>query len=739
MRVVVFIFLGCTMGSEPVNPPADAPHTSDPAVLTTIPNGQEILSSISSLIELLDSSVVEQLLTFPLQLGEQDLRFQQELDHLSLLTTALTKEDKKQIAPAIIGSMAFHSWRRAIGFLGANIINRLSDNREVRQHGLSLISQFLSFVKALGLRSSEYIANVQVLTFQALIKTIEAEEVLFDMIACDCWAPSSASDSSSDEPLVRRRVYPDGSSGSSGKGKSGLRQGKDDYPHRPKLCAVCKAAQSYMWTLSLNETIDVLAETLPDPTKDRKKNCNGFLVHVGGVIDFWFTQEGPLKPKVSEFCRASGDHMIQFLTGCKSHQFRSIILAVRFGRVCGNELSFIARYSSIPGMMIHTLTPVELERVDGEEEFEDLVSEREREIVVDTNHLTESTFRELTVLNRFAFESPLLVKLLGSPAEGCGTRKEWSNAFLESILVPSMLPFFEFSDERELFLKPRVMSKTWSSGERHQVLSMYRQIGRVIGIRLRDKQSPGAGFTPASVALLLELDSKTEARKWLHFENPALVSSIDRLVFDYVTEGWRGASETTPPRLGDIGLTLSDGEPVAETNIAHYVDEVIRETAFESIRLQMRAIATGLFEVIPYGSFSLLSVGELGNLLRGDREINVVDLRASTTYTPTESVNEASTVIVWFWEIINSFTEEEKQHLLRFVSGSPLAPLHGFSGLSGDKKWLQISLEEGLTIDQTPLAQTCFTQIRLPAYTSKDVMRTRILTAIQNAKTLENV
>uniref|UniRef100_A0AAZ3NV72 HECT-type E3 ubiquitin transferase n=1 Tax=Oncorhynchus tshawytscha TaxID=74940 RepID=A0AAZ3NV72_ONCTS len=42
-----------------------------------------------------------------------------------------------------------------------------------------------------------------------------------------------------------------------------------------------------------------------------------------------------------------------------------------------------------------------------------------------------------------------------------------------------------------------------------------------------------------------------------------------------------------------------------------------------------------------------------------------------------------SNVVCWFWEAVESFTEERRGRLLQFVTGSTRVPLQGFKALQG--------------------------------------------------------
>ena len=93
----------------------------------------------------------------------------------------------------------------------------------------------------------------------------------------------------------------------------------------------------------------------------------------------------------------------------------------------------------------------------------------------------------------------------------------------------------------------------------------------------------------------------------------------------------------------------------------------------------MHALTTGLYEVLTYGSISFLSVEEFGELIRGEQEIDIADLKRSTTYTSDGPAVEETTYVEWLWEILESLTDAQKHDFIRFVSGSPMPPMHGFN------------------------------------------------------------
>jgi E3 ubiquitin-protein ligase HUWE1 len=209
-----------------------------------------------------------------------------------------------------------------------------------------------------------------------------------------------------------------------------------------------------------------------------------------------------------------------------------------------------------------------------------------------------------------------------------------------------------------------------------------------------------------------------------------------------VATGLKNLRRVDPTDIEGAALTfegLVDGGeniPVTSANVEEYVNRKVRHLVLDKIEPQMTAMAAGVYDVLPLGMWSFLTVEELSDLIRGTKEIDIADLKKATSYSPKSTKDDI--IVEWFWEIVGGFSDTENEDFLRFVSGSPFPPMHGFSGITGTQTWFQIVIESGLYLDQVPIAQTCFAQLRMPRYTSRDIMRTRLLTAFENAKSLEN-
>ena len=123
-------------------------------------------------------------------------------------------------------------------------------------------------------------------------------------------------------------------------------------------------------------------------------------------------------------------------------------------------------------------------------------------------------------------------------------------------------------------------------------------------------------------------------------------------------------------------------------------------------------------------------------------------------------------MLQWFWKVLESLSEEEKVQFLRFVwSRSTLPPasewtmpfqvsivsnypprttfhlLHNvhFTKHAPNVKQLHPLVKIGGDADQLlPEAHTCFFTLCLPAYTSEDVLREKLIYAITTCKVRRN-
>ncbi|TQS37775.1 hypothetical protein Golomagni_01736, partial [Golovinomyces magnicellulatus] len=147
---------------------------------------------------------------------------------------------------------------------------------------------------------------------------------------------------------------------------------------------------------------------------------------------------------------------------------------------------------------------------------------------------------------------------------------------------------------------------------------------------------------------------------------------------------------------------------------------------------QTHAFLKGLSDVINPAWISLFNQSELQILLSGDSsEIDVEDLRRNTSYGGVYQIGddgEEHETVKLFWKVMKSLDDPDRRRVLKFVTSSPRAPLLGFSELNPSFS-IRDSGGDGIRL---PSTSTCVNLLKLPRYSSEDILREKLLYAIHS-------
>ena len=86
----------------------------------------------------------------------------------------------------------------------------------------------------------------------------------------------------------------------------------------------------------------------------------------------------------------------------------------------------------------------------------------------------------------------------------------------------------------------------------------------------------------------------------------------------------------------------------------------------------------------------------------------------------------------YFWAVVKEFDAKQRRDLLRFITSTSRAPLLGFKDLNPP---LAIKKTGQDTIERLPTTSTCINLLKLPPYTSKQVLKEKLLMAIEQGIT----
>ncbi|KAF9374316.1 putative E3 ubiquitin-protein ligase HTD2, partial [Mortierella sp. AD011] len=222
------------------------------------------------------------------------------------------------------------------------------------------------------------------------------------------------------------------------------------------------------------------------------------------------------------------------------------------------------------------------------------------------------------------------------------------------------------------------------------------------------------------------LDAFTESFPALGHGLEQMLTWTDGDVYDVfmrefeISYEYLGQVTTLPLKPGgqDIPVTNENREEYVRAYMDHYIHKHIQQE-FEAFRKGFEKICGG-------EALKLLRPEELELLLCGNSDLDMHDLEASCLYDDGYSPNH--TLIKEFWEIVHEdMSAEQHKQLLVFVTGSDRVPIRGLKDL------MFVIQRNGPDSERLPTALTCFSRLLLPEYSSKEKMKERLVTAIENS------
>ncbi|TFK46201.1 HECT-domain-containing protein [Heliocybe sulcata] len=275
--------------------------------------------------------------------------------------------------------------------------------------------------------------------------------------------------------------------------------------------------------------------------------------------------------------------------------------------------------------------------------------------------------------------------------------------------------------KNELYPNPHSYAK-----EAHS-LNWYRFVGRVLGKALYEGILVDVAFAGFFLAKWLGKQSFLDDLASL---DPDLYNGL--VFLKHYTGNPEELSLTFTVDEEDLGVTkttelIPNGANIAVTkeNRLQYITLVSHYRLSKQIRLQSEAFFEGLSEMIDTKWLRMFNQQELQILLGGvDTPIDFEDLRAHTNYGGL--YDDGHETIVMFWNVVNTFNQDQRRALLRFVTSCSRPPLLGFKELVPNFAIRDAGSDE----NRLPTSSTCVNLLKLPRYQSERVLRNKLLQAI---------
>ncbi|UXI21599.1 alkaline phosphatase tissue-nonspecific isozyme [Sarcoptes scabiei] len=303
---------------------------------------------------------------------------------------------------------------------------------------------------------------------------------------------------------------------------------------------------------------------------------------------------------------------------------------------------------------------------------------------INTAHSTTQQQQSLisnTLLPLLAVD--LVYEALGSsPDKSLKTNSRQANQDQSSGLTP--MDFSDDEDNLPLFYQPGMRGfycpKQGRGSENR--LNAFRNVGRIIGICFNQNELCPISFCRHVIKMIL---GQKVAWHDLAFFDSQLYESLRQLILDAESKKESVFSDCDfrfaiylPAEEGGYEIELiPNGQniQVNTQNVYDYVRLYAQYRMVESQEKAIMAIRAGISDVIPLSAFEGLTAEDFRLLLNGINEINVQQLQSYVAfYDESGDPDPIPNFRKWFWWVVERMSNEEKQDLIYFWTGSPALP-----------------------------------------------------------------
>ncbi|KAL3628555.1 E3 ubiquitin-protein ligase upl4 [Castilleja foliolosa] len=304
------------------------------------------------------------------------------------------------------------------------------------------------------------------------------------------------------------------------------------------------------------------------------------------------------------------------------------------------------------------------------------------------------------------------------------------------------------TENPEILLSPfGLFPRPWSSStEYSEIIKKFTLLGYVVGKALQDGRVLDLPFSKAFYKLvlgeeltlfdiqsfdpplgraLLEFRAIVEKKEYMRSLCEGTSHDLDVRLRNTKIEDL--FLDFTLPGYPDYAL-VSDTKMVNLNNLDEYVTLVVDATTKSGIVTQVEAFKSGFNQVFPIRHLKVFTEDELERLLCGEHvPWNSDELLDHIKFDHGYTIS--SPPIENLLEIMQEFDLKQQRAFLQFVTGAPRLPTGGLASLNPRLTIVRKHCDNGFDAD-LPSVMTCANYLKLPPYSSKNVMKEKLLYAI---------
>ncbi|XP_001947833.2 E3 ubiquitin-protein ligase UBR5 isoform X3 [Acyrthosiphon pisum] len=271
----------------------------------------------------------------------------------------------------------------------------------------------------------------------------------------------------------------------------------------------------------------------------------------------------------------------------------------------------------------------------------------------------------------------------------------------------------------------------------YERLNAFRNTGRLIGLCLLQNELCPMYFNRHVLKVILGRSIRFHD---LAFFDPVMYESLRQLVLDAESKDKESLFSALDLNFS-IDLSQEEGGgsvelvscgvdiEVTPSNVYDYVRRYAEFRMFKTQQKAFFALRSGVFDVIPESSLDGLTAEDLRLLLNGVGDINVPLLISYTSFNDESGLATSDRQIKfkrWLWSIVDKMTPSERQDLVYFWTGSPALP----ASEEGFQPMPSVTMRPA-DDSHLPTANTCISRLYIPLYSSRTILRHKLLIAIK--------
>lgn len=267
-------------------------------------------------------------------------------------------------------------------------------------------------------------------------------------------------------------------------------------------------------------------------------------------------------------------------------------------------------------------------------------------------------------------------------------------------------------------------------------LNCFRNIGRILGLCLLQNELCPITLNRHVIKVLL--GRKVNWHDFAFFD-PVMYESLRQLIRHSLTEEAEAVFAAMDLAFA-IDLCKEEGSgqvelltggvnmPVTPLNVYEYVRRYAEHRMLVVAEQPLHAMRKGLLDVLPKNALEDLTAEDFRLLVNGCGEVNVQMLISFTSFNDESGENAEKLLQFkrWFWSIVEKMSMTERQDLVYFWTSSPSLP----ASEEGFQPMPSITIRP--PDDQhLPTANTCISRLYVPLYSSKQILKQKLLLAIK--------